>query len=92
MIVTGEWSAAECSGAGIWLVLVVGIIHTGVAYALYFGCMSELKAQTVAVFSYVDPMVAIFLSAFLLKENIDVLTWIGAVMILGASVCSEFNS
>lgn len=71
------------------LLLVVGILHTGVAYALYFGSMKELKAQTVALFSYIDPVVAIILSALLLKEPLGEDGVIGAILVLGATLLSE---
>ena len=41
------------------LVLILGIVHTGIAYALYFGSMGGLRAQTIALFSYIDPVVAL---------------------------------
>ena len=69
VLLTGELAVAEWSGIGFVLVLVVGILHTGVTYALYFGSMAHLKAQTVAIFSYIDPIVAILLSAVLLQER-----------------------
>lgn len=92
VLLTGELAVAEWSGIGFVLVLVVGILHTGVTYALYFGSMAHLKAQTVAIFSYIDPIVAILLSAVLLQEKMDGLTILGTVMILGASVYSELHA
>ena len=91
VLLTGELAVAEWSGIGFVLVLVVGILHTGVTYALYFGSMAHLKAQTVAIFSYIDPIVAILLSAVLLQEKMDGLTILGTVMILGAAVYSELH-
>lgn len=73
----------------IAMMLIVGIVHTGIAYAMYFGTMGHLKAQTVALFSYIDPIVAVVLSALLLKENVEPLGWIGAILILGATFISE---
>ena len=73
----------------IGLLLFVGIVHTGIAYVLYFGSMKDLKAQTVAIFSYIDPILAVLLSAFLLKESMDLLSVIGAVLILGSTFVSE---
>ena len=52
--------------------LVVGLVHTGIAYTLYFNSMKDLKAQTVAIFSYIDPAVAIVLSSFLPDETPDI--------------------
>ena len=71
------------------MLCVVGIVHTGIAYALYFGVMDKLKAQTVALFSYIDPVVAILLSAAILHENIGVWGYVGAVLVLGATLVSE---
>jgi len=73
----------------ILLLVTVGILHTGIAYSLYFASMSDLNGQTIAIFSYIDPAVAILLSMFLLKESMDVLSMIGAVLILGATLFSE---
>lgn len=83
-------SAAASMTPSLWaLLLFVGLVHTGVAYALYFDCMSDLKAQTLAIFSYIDPIVAIILSALLLKENIGFYGVIGAVLVLGSTFISE---
>lgn len=71
------------------MLLIVGVVHTGIAYALYFGSMNGLKAQTVALFSYIDPIVAIILSALFLKEPMTVYSAIGAVLVLGATMMSE---
>ncbi|MBQ2924798.1 MAG: EamA family transporter [Anaerotignum sp.] len=74
----------------LWLLLLfVGLIHTGVAYALYFDSMKDLKAQTLAIFSYIDPIVAIILSALLLKESMGLYGVIGAVLVLGSTFISE---
>ena len=83
-------SAAASMTPSLWaLLLFVGLVHTGVAYALYFDCMSDLKAQTLAIFSYIDPIVAIILSALLLKENMGLYGVIGAVLVLGSTFISE---
>lgn len=71
------------------MLLLVGIVHTGVAYALYFGSMDALPAHSIAIFSYIDPIVAILLSAMLLKEPMTAASWVGAVLILGAAFISE---
>lgn len=71
------------------LLLVVGIVHTGLSYALYFGAMQAIPAQTTAIFSYTDPITAVILSATLLKEPFTVYSAIGAVLVLGAALVSE---
>ncbi len=74
----------------ICMLLIVGFVHTGIAYALYFGSMDKLKIQTVAIFSYIDPIAALILSACFLHETMSIYGMIGAVMILGAAFISEF--
>lgn len=67
------------------LLVIVGIVHTGIAYTLYFASMKDLTASSIAIFSYIDPVVAIILSVLLLHENIGISGFIGAILILGAT-------
>ncbi len=82
-------SGVEFTPFAVVMLIVVGIIHTGIAYALYFGSIGRLKAQTAAIFSYIDPVVAVVLSVILLGESIGVSGYIGSVLILGAAMLSE---
>ncbi len=75
----------------IVLLLVLGIVHTGISYYLYFGAMDKLPSQSLAILSYIDPAVAILLSAFVLREPMGGLDIIGAILILGAAVVSEYT-
>lgn len=77
------------SALAILLLVVIGVVHTGIAYTLYFGSMAHLSAQTVALFSYLDPIVAILLSVVILHEPMSLLSIIGAVLILGSTMVSE---
>ena len=77
------------SAAGVGMVLLVGIVHTGITYALYFGSMQRLRAQTVAVLSYIDPVFALLLSAAVLHESLTPLGIVGAVLIIGSAIISE---
>lgn len=89
VLFTGQLKGEALDGMAIAMILVVGIVHTGIAYALYFGSMDRIPAQTVALFSYIDPVVAILLSAFLLSEKMGIYEIIGTVCVLGATICSE---
>ncbi|MBR2382392.1 MAG: DMT family transporter [Anaerotignum sp.] len=91
VMLTQDFGAATLSMTpSLWLLLLfVGLVHTGVAYALYFDSMKDLKAQTLAIFSYIDPIVAIILSALLLKESMGLYGVIGAVLVLGSTFISE---
>ena len=71
------------------LLLVAGIVHTGIAYWLYFGSMGALKAQTMALYSYLDPIVAIVLSLVVLKEPMTPIAAIGSLLVLGSAFFTE---
>lgn len=88
-LLTEDWSAIVWEPQSLLLLLVVGIIHTGVAYALYYSALEKMKAQEVAIYGYIDPICAILLSALLLSEPLTAGIVIGAVMILGATYISE---
>lgn len=72
----------------IALLITIGIVHTGLSYALYFGSMEGLKTHTVALFSYIDPVTALVLSHVLLHEELTFLGIFGAVLILGSALIS----
>lgn len=76
----------------IVILLVMGIVHTGLAYFLYFGSMDGMSPVSIALYSYIDPVVAIILSALLLKEPIAVIQIVGAVLILGSTLFGELSS
>lgn len=86
----GEKLTAACfAPVSLGCLLILGFVHTGVAYALYFGSMKALRAQTIAVFSYIDPCLAIIVSVTLLHEPFAFSSAAGAVLILGAALVSE---
>lgn len=71
------------------LLLIVGIIHTGLVYQLFFSAMNQLPAQTSSLLSYIDPITAIFLSAWLLQEKLSPIQVMGTVLILGSALVNE---
>ena len=91
VILSHEQPTADITMRPVFLLLIVGIVHTGIAYAFYFGSMDGLNAQTIALFSYVDPVTALLLSALLLREPLSPLGLAGAVLIIGAALVSEWQ-
>lgn len=92
VLLTENLGALSFTPGTIALLLVVGVVHTGIAYALYFGSLMQLKAQTAAILSYIDPVVAVLLSALVLREHMSLLSGLGAILVLGAAVVSELPS
>lgn len=88
-LLTGEFSEVTLTPLSALMLVVIAVFHTGFAYALYFGSLEHLPAQIAAVFSYLDPIIAVLLSALLLHEKMTVQTVLGAVLVIGAAVVSE---
>ena len=91
LLAAGGWGTESFAPASAALLLVVGIVHTGIAYVLYFGSMDGLRVQSIALLSYIDPVSALLFSALLLREPLSLLSMIGAVMIIGSAVVSELG-
>ena len=89
LLATEDLSRLSLDAVAVVMVLLVGIVHTGFAYALYFGSMKALKAQSIAVLSYIDPVFALLLSAAALHEPLSAFGLVGAVLIIGSALISE---
>lgn len=68
---------------------MLGLIHTGFAYCLYLDNLGKLPVHSVAVLGYIEPVVSVLCSVFILGEPMTVLGWIGAALIIGAAAASE---
>lgn len=74
------------------LLAVLGIVHTGVAYVLYFGSLEKISAQSAALCSYIDPVSALVMSAVFLGERLEIYGIVGAVMILLFAALGETDT
>lgn len=81
----------QINPGGVACLAVVCLLHTGVAYALYFGSIGHLQAQTAALCSYIDPVETVILSAIILQENVGVWGIVGAVLVIGAALVGELE-
>lgn len=78
--------------AGAWIsLLIVGLIHTGITYCLYFSSLKELPGQKAAILSYIDPLVAVLVSVFVLKETMTLWQMVGGFLILAFTLLNELD-
>lgn len=87
----GTFHISEVDLRSALLVIMLGLVHTGIAYILYFDALGSIPVVTVAVLGYLEPVLSILLSAFVLNEACDWYIWVGAILIIGAAVISELN-
>ena len=82
----------QFTGLGIngWaLLIVIGIIHTGLAFILFFPSIQKLRGQVSAILCYIDPVSAIVFSWIVLHEKLGTLQIVGGLLIIGAALVSE---
>lgn len=88
-IFAGELAGLVFTPLSAVMLAVLCIVHTGLAYVLYFGSVEQLPAKALALLSYIDPVVAVLCSALFLKEPMSWLTAVGAVLILLGSAKAD---
>ena len=88
---TGGITFGGMDGKGWACLLIVGFIHTGVTYCMYFSSLKELPGQKAAILSYIDPLVAVLVSVLLLHEDMTVRQALGGILILGFTLWNEIS-
>lgn len=89
LLLTENFTTLSINAGSLLLIGVLGIVHTGIAYMLFFGSMDELPAQTIAMLSYIEPLMALLLSALVLHELLTPFGILGAILILGTTFLAE---
>ncbi len=89
---TSGITLGSMNATGWVCLLVVGLVHTGVMYCLYFSAIKELPGQKVAILSYVDPLVAVVVSVAILGEPMTLWQVLGGALILGFTLWNELPS
>lgn len=89
VIMTGGFDFSRMTKISYISLIILGVIHTGFAYFLYFSSLKELKGQTIAVLSYIDPISAVIISSLFLGEKMTFLQIVGGILILGSTFISE---
>ena len=91
VLVKGGVPLAGLDGAGWFCLTALCLIHTGLAYLMYFTALRRLPAQTTAALSYIDPLSAILMSWLVLGESMTPLQLAGGALILGATFLNEMK-
>lgn len=89
---SGGITLGSMNSIGWVCLLTVGIVHTGVTYCMYFSSLKDLSGQQTAILSYIDPLVAVLVSFFVLGESMTLLQGLGGVMILGFTLWNELGN
>lgn len=89
VLCTGGFHVTSLDAAGWGSLLIVGLLHTGIAYCMYFSSLNRMQGQEAAVLSYIDPLVAVAASVLILGEPITIWQAAGGILILGFAYLNE---
>jgi RarD protein len=89
VLISGDLQIQKLDAEGWICLLTVGFIHTGITYCMYFSALKELKGQEIAILSYLDPLVAVAISFFVLREPMTIWQMLGGILILGFTLWNE---
>lgn len=92
VLLTGGMNPGNLDPTGWGCLLVVGLVHTGVTYCLYFTSLKELPGQEAAILSYIDPLVAVIIGVLILKEPLIWQQLVGGLLILGFTLLNELDT
>lgn len=92
VLLTGGIHMEKMNPTGWLCLLCVGLVHTGIAYVLYFSALKTLPGQEAAILSYIDPLVAVIISLTVLSEPVTPLQLIGGAMILAFTLINELGT
>ena len=91
LLTDGGFPLGGLDTTGLVCLLVVGLVHTGLTYCLYFSTLWRLPGQEAAILSYIDPLVAVLVSVAFLSEPITPWQIVGGALILGFSLVNEIR-
>jgi drug/metabolite transporter (DMT)-like permease len=89
VLFTEGFSILGVSRSSIPFIILLGIVNTGIGFWLFFSGMQNLKGQSIAMLSYVDPFVAILISGVILQEQMTMIQMLGGALFLGSTFISE---
>ncbi|MBM6615887.1 EamA family transporter [Desemzia sp. RIT804] len=90
VLLTTGLGTSQLAVPSILSLLVLGVVHTGIAYVLVFSGLQKIEGQTFAVLSYIDPLTAVVVSTVILQEPISGLQLFGGALVLAATFMNEF--
>ena len=91
VLTTGGFAIGSVDTKGAVCLAVLGVIHTGFAYLMYFSAVPKVSGQQASIFGYIDPVTAVMVSAFLLKEQVSFLQFAGGATVLIFTFINELD-
>jgi len=84
VLFTDGFTFSALPGRTVIWTLLLGVLHGGLGFYLFFTGMKGLKAQSIAMLSYIDPLTSLLISALVIRESMTLPQLIGAALLLGS--------
>lgn len=89
LLATGEGLPVFPAGSMAPMVFL-GLVNTGAGCYLYFSSLAGLRAQSVVVLGYLEPLSAVVLALLLLGEPMSAIQGTGCALVIGGALAAEY--
>ena len=86
------WQRPILQTRDILLLIILGIVFTGIAHSLFINGLKNVKTQTAGIISSLEPVYGIIFAALLIKEIPSSKEILGGIIILSGVLYSTFKS
>ena len=82
-------TATELNATAILFTVLLGVLHTGVAYAIFFSLYAHMQSVDIVAYSYLEPLFGILFGVLFAGEMLTLPQIAGGVLILGSTYVGE---
>ncbi|MCY1689297.1 DMT family transporter [Yersinia enterocolitica] len=86
-----RWSDFPLPGSTWGLLLIIGVIHTGLMSSLLYGAIQKIPTSLVGALSFIYPVVAIFVDWLVFGHRLSIMQMVGTSAILLAAAGMNFG-
>ena len=83
------FTVVSLNAAAVIYTVLLGVLHTGVAYTLFFSLYAHMKSVEIVSYSYLEPLFGILFSVLFVGETLTIPQIIGGILILGSTYIGE---
>lgn len=83
------FSIVRLDATAVIFTVLLGVVHTGVAYTLFFSLYAHMKSVEIISYSFLEPLFGIVFSVGFMGEALTLIQIAGGVMILGSTYAGE---
>ncbi len=83
------FAVVHLDAVAIVYTILLGVLHTGLAYTVFFSLSAHMKSVEIVSYSFLEPLFGILFSVIFLSEALTIPKMIGGILILGSTYIGE---